>query len=346
MRGDSFLAQGGMITFFTTAKSFSGTARLPQYNAIGSWKQVHPDVEILLFGQGEGYADAVRDFGLIHIPDVETNEKGCPRIDSMFALAERHARHDIKAYLNCDIIVLPDVLAAQQRVTFDRHLMIGERWGLSVQAPVDFSVGWEKRVGEQLKAIGTPGRITAIDIFIYKGDIWREVPPMVIGRAGFDNYLVYYCRERGIPVVDMTGQATVIHQEHDYGHLAKGRVEVFNGLEAQRNVQLAGGWDYLFTIEDADWRLTDTGVARNFARNDSKRWAETCQVVARRKPLRRYLPRLLWECIAEAGIRMQQPPRVRMRQLLKLPFWLIRRFVVYACFRGSAANSQGMVADK
>jgi hypothetical protein len=316
-----------MLTFFTTAKSFSGEAKLRQYNAIGSWKQLHPDVEILLFGQGEGYADAVRDFGLIHIPDVETNEKGCPRIDSMFALAERHARHDIKAYLNCDIIVLPDVLAALQGVTFDRYLMIGERWGLSVETPVDYSEGWEQRIRSQLKVSGIPGRITAIDLFLYKGSIWGEVPPMVIARAGFDNYLIYYCRKRGIPVVDMTGQVTLIHQEHDYRHLEKGRKEVFTGSEARRNVQLAGGWDYLFTIEDADWRLTSAGVERNYARRDSKRWGEAYSVLCRDHCLYRYIPQFIWESSVEWRIRCQQARQGQMAGVMKFPLWVVKRML-------------------
>jgi hypothetical protein len=314
-----------MLTFFTTAKSFSGEAKLRQYNAIGSWKQLHPDVEVLLFGEGEGYEQAASELGMVRVEGVENGEGGCPRIDSMFALAEHHARHDIKAYLNCDIIVLPDLLTALQKVSFDRYLMIGERWGLSVKEPIDFSVGWEARVRDQLKATGIPGRITAIDIFLYKGNLWGEVPPMVIGRAGFDNYLVYYCRKRGIPVVDMTGQATVIHQEHDYGHLVKGRAEVFNGSEAKRNVQLAGGWDYLFTIEDADWHLTSNGVAKNYARCDSKRSAETSDVLHRDQDWCRYCPRWVWELKAEWGIRCQQAKAGQTAGVIKFPLWILKR---------------------
>lgn len=316
-----------MITFFTTAKSFVGEARLRQYNAIGSWRQVHPDAEVLLFGQGEGYEQAVQDLGVIHVPGVETNAKGCPRIDSMFALAERHARHAIKAYLNCDIIVLDDILTAARRISFDRFLMIGERWELPVESPIDFAGDWEAGLRARLDSHGEPGRITAIDMFLYRGDFWGRVPPMVIGRAGYDNFLVYYCRREQVPVVDMTGHATIIHQKHGYSHLARGRQEVFEGVEAEENIRMAGGWEYLFTIEDADWRVTDTGVIRNYARNDSRRWAEACRTVDRSRGWRRYIPLWMREAAGECGVRWLQPRPVRCRHLAKFPLWLARRWV-------------------
>lgn len=49
-----------MITFFTTAKDFAGASGVGQVNAIRNWLALHPEVEVLLFGRGEGYVETAR----------------------------------------------------------------------------------------------------------------------------------------------------------------------------------------------------------------------------------------------------------------------------------------------
>ncbi|MEI6972700.1 MAG: hypothetical protein WCL44_14425, partial [bacterium] len=53
-----------MITFFTTAKPFEGATRVRQINAIRSWQAVHPDVEVMLFGNGMGYSEIAAELGV------------------------------------------------------------------------------------------------------------------------------------------------------------------------------------------------------------------------------------------------------------------------------------------
>jgi hypothetical protein len=56
---------------------------------------------------------------------------------------------------------------------------------------------------------------------------------------------------------------TVIHQNHDYGHVANRRGSDWEGPEAQRNRQL-GGWleRYLHTPSNATHLLTASGLRR------------------------------------------------------------------------------------
>ena len=42
-----------MLTIFSTPKPFRGHIGVIQRNAIESWKRIHPDVEIILFGDEE-----------------------------------------------------------------------------------------------------------------------------------------------------------------------------------------------------------------------------------------------------------------------------------------------------
>jgi hypothetical protein len=73
-----------MLTFFTTAKPFRGHSWRIQRNALTSWKLIHPDAEVILFGEDDGAAETARELGLRHEPYIERNEYGAKRLDYMF----------------------------------------------------------------------------------------------------------------------------------------------------------------------------------------------------------------------------------------------------------------------
>src|SRR5688500_4037016 len=90
------------------------------------------------------------------------------------------------------------------------------------------------------------------------------MPPFVVGRARFDNWLVWRARTRG-PVIDATAAVVAVHQSHDYGHIAGGHQEAHRGEEAQRNEALALAEGKIFTIHDASHALRpDRSVRRNY----------------------------------------------------------------------------------
>ena len=67
-----------MITIFSTPKPFRGHNGLIQRNALQSWKRLHPDVEVILFGDEEGAAEVCREIGLRHEPEIERSRLGAP----------------------------------------------------------------------------------------------------------------------------------------------------------------------------------------------------------------------------------------------------------------------------
>src|SRR5712691_3552700 len=101
-----------MLTVFTTAKPFKGHDGIIQRNALQSWKLVHPDVEVILFGDDEGAAEVCAELGISREPQVERNEHGTKRLDYIFDRAQEIARHDILCYVNCDIILTADFSSA------------------------------------------------------------------------------------------------------------------------------------------------------------------------------------------------------------------------------------------
>ena len=73
-----------MITLFTLPKPFVGHIGMIQRNAIQSWTGLHPDVDILIFGNEQGTADITRTVRNRHFPEVDVNEYGTPRMSGHF----------------------------------------------------------------------------------------------------------------------------------------------------------------------------------------------------------------------------------------------------------------------
>src|SRR6266852_1658098 len=99
----------GMLTFFTTAKPFEGHNGIIQRNALKSWKLLDRDVEVILFGDEKGAAEACQDLRLRHVPQVARHESGFKYIGRIFDDAQEKAQHDIVCYVNCDIILTSDL---------------------------------------------------------------------------------------------------------------------------------------------------------------------------------------------------------------------------------------------
>src|SRR5580658_7034626 len=138
-----------MLTFFTTAKAFVGHSNIIQRNALKSWTLVHPDAEVILFGDDEGAPGVAKELGIRHEPHTEKNEAGSNRMDYMFALAQATARHNVLCYSNCDIIFLHDFCTTLERVlaAHQEFLMVGRRWDTEIGTPCDFqNSSWQEQI--------------------------------------------------------------------------------------------------------------------------------------------------------------------------------------------------------
>ena len=77
-----------MLTLLTTAKAFEGHRGVIQRNALKSWKQLHPEIEIILVGDDAGGAEIANELGFPHEPFVERNKLGAKRLDYIFRRAQ------------------------------------------------------------------------------------------------------------------------------------------------------------------------------------------------------------------------------------------------------------------
>jgi hypothetical protein len=272
-----------MLTLFTTPKPFRGHSAIIQRNALKSWTLLHPDVEVILFGDEEGAAEVSHELGIQHVPDVERTPQGTKYLRSFFDPAQRMARHDILCYVNCDIILTSDFVHALSsvRAAQSRFLMVGRRWDTDIAEPLDFrDPGWAAGVRKLALEANQPRTGNWIDYFAFpKGFYEQKLSDFVIGRVFWDNWLVWNARSSGIPVVDASDAVVAIHQNHDYGYHPAGRPGVWGDEQAIRNLAVAGGRWHLCTIDDATHLVGPEGLRENPRRRSQavRRFARTAR---------------------------------------------------------------------
>lgn len=258
-----------MLTIFSTPKPFIGHINIIQRNALESWKRMGPEVEVILFGDEEGAAQAARDIGIRHEPDAHRTPSGAKSLPGLFGHAEQIASNDLLCYVNCDIILPHAFLeAVKQAASLNKpFLMVGQRWDTPITEPLDFSQpDWEERVLALARAKGKPMGVWFADYFCYTRGLCKDLPPLVIGRWYWDPWLVWKARTTpGAVVVDGSRAVTAIHQNHDYGYHPAGFKGVEGDADARRNKEIAGDGRRMYPRYFATYRATPGGIRRSWS---------------------------------------------------------------------------------
>ncbi len=258
------MARGPSIAIVAAPKDFCGHTGVIQRNAIASWRQLGGDVEILLGGDAAGLADVARASRAVCLGPLAAGVDGPPRVDDLFAKARAATRAHLLAYVNSDIMLMPDWLTAVRRVADaipGDLLVIGRRTDLDVMEAIEMADPLARiDLLDRVARLGTPAARVCKDYFVFRRDAASRVPPFTLGRAFWDNWMVHDARARGVPVVDITACATAVHQNHDYAHLTGGRLSAYlTSPGAQVNRRLAGG-SRMITGATASWRLLAAGT--------------------------------------------------------------------------------------
>jgi hypothetical protein len=82
------------------------------------------------------------------------------------------------------------------------------------------------------------------------------MPDFAIGRAGWDNWMIYHACQQGWPVIDATSSVMIVHQDHDYSHLPDGKAH-YDQEESQQNMAKAGGNAHMYMVLDAQKQLVN-----------------------------------------------------------------------------------------
>jgi hypothetical protein len=259
-----------LITIFSAPKPFTDPhIDVIQRNAIQSWIRLGVDVEVILVGEEDGMADVAAEYGVRMLTQVERNASGTPLVSSIFDLVRQASHSPFLAYVNADILLLPDLVQATCQAGNalqgdhndefssggdEAFLLIGQRWDLEVTAPLEYSASWQERLKDQVQTQGQLHAPAGSDYFVFPRTAFTHMPDFAIGRAGWDNWMIYHARQRGWLVIDCTPSVVIVHQNHDYSHLPGGRPH-YDQDESQENMSMAGGLAHMYMVLDADCQL-------------------------------------------------------------------------------------------
>ena len=262
----------GRVAIFSTLKAAVGPQLVSQRNALGSWRHASPHHDILLFGDDPGTDLLAGEVGAVHVPRIERSSLGTPRLSSLFAQVQPRApRAAFFCYANADIIFTQDLAAIAERgaARFDRFVVVGQRWNAALAEPLDFAGDWRAAVDRSVSTSGVCGSPDAIDYFLFPRGLLQDLPPFIVGRPVWDNWLLAEVLRQGLQLIDATPVLRAVHQNHDYQHVPQGGGIKWEGPEADENRRLAHAYSRrsfapgLFTIYAAPHRLTQTLLLPN-----------------------------------------------------------------------------------
>jgi hypothetical protein len=252
------------LTLYSAPKPFTNPhIGMIQRNAIRSWTLL-PDVEVILLGEEAGLAEAAHELDVKHIPQVKCNANGTPLISSMFELARENSSSELLCIINADMILKPDFIEAarKSRLLREKFVLLSQRWDLDVTQPIEFAEGWEHRLSSMVQHQGSLHRPAGSDFFLFPRSTFHEIPDLTIGRAGWDNWMIYKARKEYWDVIDCTPSVMIVHQNHDYSHLPGGKPH-YEHPDTNENIRLAGGEANIrYTILDATHQLVGGKLVR------------------------------------------------------------------------------------
>lgn len=255
-----------MLSIFSCPKAFRGHIGIIQRNAMESWKLLVPAPQVILIGNEEGTKEICRQLGFQHYPDVKCNEYGTPYMSSIFQIGQKESHYLFVCYINSDIILRQDFVRAMEKLIGlkNRFMAVGRRWDVPIKESLKFGhPSWEEELVLLIKKEGKLEHHSAIDCLFFPKGLIVDFPEFTLGRPLWDNWLIFDIKRKKIPIIDYTPVVMLVHQSHDYSHshLPGG---VWDGPEAKANLKLAGGYRHAFTIADADYQLTQSGLRKNF----------------------------------------------------------------------------------
>ena len=246
-----YISSDPLLTMFTTCPNLEGK-RYIYGNTIRNWHLLSPDIIPVLFtdedtSDPKSIAYFAIQQGWYVLPMPATSTEGVPVLRHMFLVAQKKFYTKFYGYANCDILFdqnLTDTLRSLQTSVDEGHidklLVVGRRR--------NWSVGKEVRL-RKLSQVGHYAKDSSLfrsdaqDYFLTTRDgyPWTCIPDFVVGRMGYDNWLVVAALVNKIPVIDATETVTALHQTGKDGNMA-GHKKAFS--DRFINFELSRRFDY------------------------------------------------------------------------------------------------------
>lgn len=232
------------ITLVTTCKPFKGIDSTLQSNAIASWRAL--GFHVLILGDEPGVEEICGQLRCEQVSSVRKSEKNLPFVGSIFSIAESQAPTPYYAYLNSDIMLDRNAVPSLERFldisdTLGNFLLTTRRKNIPLCELLDYQDGSAFHVLDRLdRAYGTWDHPYAIDFFLVNKGWLREIPDLLIGRAGWDNWMLHNARENGVSVIDASASFCLFHPLHGYKTVDQSGQDNRMNSESMQNKTIIG----------------------------------------------------------------------------------------------------------
>jgi len=248
-----------MLTIATSCAPFVGKTKQIQRNAFHSWLNLTPTPEILIMGgREEGVKEFADEYG-IRVVDVEYSDYGMPLFNSMFQNAQNEAKNDVLCYSNCDILhfqCLVEAVKLLKASDFKKWVATGRRLNVDIgnfELPRFVDIETNIKLDDLIRN-GRLHSFSACDYYIFPRDFdWSHMPPFVYTRPGSDTWINYDTLERGIPLINLDHDVTVIHQGIDRPYADQVRLDLLPQRVHDIDTKRVGdGWEVRRGAKDMD----------------------------------------------------------------------------------------------
>jgi hypothetical protein len=236
-----------LVTLFTTLKP-QLNKRVIYANTLRSWSNLRPYVVPILYTADDDDDNNVTmafmeeeakalGWTVFRAPEVWD---GLPVLRAMFAHASQHSKTPFYGYANGDILFVDNLVLTlcymHRTLNWTQFLLTSRRTNAKFDGNVALNTSQD--IVHFAKDRGTLFYPNSEDLFVTGADSypWASIPHFVVGRLGFDNWLVANAILSRIPVVDITETVLGLHQT-DYEGNEAGRYSV-NQSDLFRNVDL------------------------------------------------------------------------------------------------------------
>lgn len=244
------------LVIFTIPKSFSDShISLIQTNAILSWTRIHPLSKIILFSNDRSVEQFAKKHKLECYP-IKANVRGTPYVSESFAKIQRMSNNRHFLYLNSDIILTPDFGKLIRHLPPTDYLICGRRHDLDLDRLIDFR---PRNWWQNFSAMGAghikPHPKLGSDYFLFSRGAIGVMPEFLVGRIGWDNWLISHAIRRQILAIDGSDFIYALHQNHEYSHLTRSDA-IAEDPESQTNMRNISPEDQSVVLDDLPFYLT------------------------------------------------------------------------------------------
>ena len=207
-----------ILTLFTTFRK--GKQRMRAHkNTLMNWALHSPRLRPVLFDDktDKTLLDLAKSLSWEVLPISEANKVGTPKLKPMFMTAARHFKSTFYGYSNGDIVFDKGLIETLELLeqflsALGQTMLVGCRHNLEIDTGTIISNSSDVQYNINL---ANPARDYEEDYFIIANNSfpWKQVPDdIVVGRRGYDNFMVAIGNMNNVSVVDGSCSVGALHQ--------------------------------------------------------------------------------------------------------------------------------------